>query len=65
MDSKTSELPIIKKIKILPSRKNVAPDSSCCTPKDDAVCCTPSKSQEENNGSCCPQPKDGSDCCNK
>ena len=66
MDSKTSGLPIIKKIKIVPNRKDVGTGSHCCAPKDEAtVCCTPSKSQEENNGSCCPQPEDGSACCNK
>lgn len=43
-----------------------ATTSTCCTPKEGAVvCCEPSKSREDNNGACCPQPLDGSTCCNK
>jgi hypothetical protein len=63
METQTFEIPQLQKAKVEKKAQNV---SACCTPKLEATpCCTPSKSEEENNGACCPQPADGASCCDK
>jgi hypothetical protein len=66
METKTLDIPVIKKSNITVEKQEVTASSSCCTPKSNAsTCCTPSQSKEENDGACCAQPEDGSACCNK
>ncbi|MBT1686177.1 hypothetical protein [Dawidia soli] len=65
MDTSLENIPVITKTKPAP-RTIEAPASSCCTPKvEAAACCEPSKAPEENNGACCAQPTDGTECCDK
>jgi hypothetical protein len=68
MKTEILNIPVVEKLRI--NQQTVSPDqtqtTSCCTPKNNApTCCTPSRSAEENNGACCAQPEDGSECCNK
>jgi hypothetical protein len=68
METKTLEIPVVQKTKITKEKtQSEAAASSCCTPKDNtaSVCCTPIETADDNGAACCPQPEDGSACCNK